>query len=273
MANRSKNKTSKQEKENYPQTHPTNSLQQNRGKNNSVPVEFHVQRHGPLLLLHFNSALTQHQALARMEAFYESKSEGKTYISLQDPKTNLLCRNYEAFNMPVSAIQEWLQAMRSSEMVFSSTQGNDSPRSIPGWWCPFTNSQESFLLNELWSLGLLKAPKGHDASSYLISVTDKSAIHHELLHALFSLHSGYRSKVQGVWEGLSSECRMVIYNDLLMRDYGEQVWVDEFQAYVSENAGEFGKKVRTECEEAAMVLRESQAQAWTELNLNIAQFT
>lgn len=64
---------------------------------------------------------------------------------------------------------------------------------------------------------------------------------------------------------------MVISNDLLMRDYEDRVWVDEFQAYVTENSGEFGKKVRTECEEAAIVLREAQTQAWKDLNLDIAQ--
>lgn len=58
-----------------------------------------------------------------------------------------------------------------------------------------------------------------------------------------------------------------------MRGYGQQVWVDEFQAYVSENTGEFGKKFRAECEEVGIVLTQAQAQAWKELNLNIAQLT
>lgn len=272
MAKRSKNKTSNQEKGSNPLFHPTNSVKQKKGQNNSVAVDFRLRRQGPLVLLHFKTPLTQHEALARMEAFYESKSEAKTYISLQDPKTKFLCRNYQAFNLPVCAIQEWLQAMQSSEKVFSSSQGNENLCSISGWWRPFTNSEESVILNQLWSLGLLKAPKGHEPSSYLISVTDKSAIHHELLHALFFLHSGYRDKAQEVWERLSSKCRMVVSNDLLMRDYGEHVWVDEFQAYVNENAGEFGKKVRAECEEAAKVLREAQTQAWKELNLDVAHF-
>lgn len=199
MAKGSRNKTSKQDQGNHSQVHPKNSLKQKKGQNESVAVDFHIKKHGPLVLLHYKSPLTQHQALARMETFYESKSEANTYISLQDPKTKFICRNYQAFNMPVSVIQEWLWAMQSSEKAFSSMKGDGNPCSISGWWRSFTNSQESLLLNGLWSLGLLKAPKGHDASSYLISVTDKSAIHHELLHALFFLHSGYRDKVQGVW--------------------------------------------------------------------------
>lgn len=275
MAKGIKVKTSKQGKKNHSQILPANSLKQNRGhsQNDSISVDFHAQRHGPLIFLHFKTSQTQHHALARMEAFYESSSGAKTYISLQDPKTKLLCRNYEAFNMPILAIQEWLKAMQISEKVFNTTtQGNDNSCSIPGWWDPFTNPQESLLLDHLWSLGLLKTPKGHAASTYLISVTDKSAIRHELLHALFFLHSGYREKVQKVWEGLSSKCRLVVSNDLLMRNYGEQVWVDEFQAYVSENAGEFGKKLKTECEEAGMVFREAQDEAWKELHLNVSNF-
>lgn len=273
MAKRSKNKTSEQEKGKFSLRRPTTSLKQNRGQDESMPVTFQVQKHGPLILLHFTNPKTQHQALARMEAFYESKSEAKNYISLHDPKTEHLCRNYEAFNMPVCAIQEWLQAMKIAEHVSSSTQDTAKQFSTSGWWRPFTSSQESLLLTQLWTLGLFNMPKGCVASSYLISVTNKSAIHHELLHALFFFHPGYRDKVEGIWRGLSRKCRMRVSNDLSMRDYGEQVWVDEFQAYVSENAGEFGGKVSAECNGAGIVLREAQAQAWEELNVNISQFT
>lgn len=275
MVKRSTTKASQQEKGNIPHAlvHSTPSLKQNRTQDDSAPADFQVQRHGPLILLHFTAPKIQHQAMARMEAFYESKSEAEKYISLQDPKTQLLCRNYQAFNLPLCAIREWLHAMQTSEGISSSRQGNANPFCTARWWCPFTNSQECQLLTQLCRLGLFNAPKGWDASRYLISITNKSAIHHELLHALFFLHPGYREKAQGLWEGLSNRCRIVVTNDLLMRGYGEQVWVDEFQAYVSENAGEFGKKVRAECNEAGMVLRDAQAQAWKELNLDIARFT
>lgn len=266
MAKNSSNSTSK--RKHGTNTQPKDPLKQSRGQSDSNTVEFVTQRQGPLILLHFTTLEAQHQTLARVESFYESASHTRKYITLQDPMTKFLCRNYQAFNLPIIAMNEWLQAMQNSEKALSSGQGSKDPYSLQGWWRSFTNTQESCLLDQLWQIGCLGVLKAGETPSYLISVTNKSATQHELLHALFFLHSGYRDKVNKLWEGLSKKCRLVISHDFLMRGYGEHVWVDEFQAYVSEAGGKFGKKTKQECIEAGVELRAAQILAWQELVLD-----
>lgn len=247
---------------------PSKTLpEESKAQDGSKP-DFLTQHQGPLILLKFTTPKAQHQALARMESFYESNKESRTYINLQDTATKSLCRNYQAFNLPVSAICEWLQAMRISESPLQETSGN-----IPqGWWRSFTTPQEACVLRHLSQVGCFKSPTSGEAPSYLISVTEASAIPHEALHALYFLHPGYKEKAQQVWMGLSQKCQAVISQDFTLRGYGEHVWVDEFQAYVSEDHGEFGNKARQECSDAKGSLIKAQGAAWKELDMNIGAF-
>ncbi|KAJ4387078.1 enhancer of mRNA decapping [Gnomoniopsis smithogilvyi] len=252
------------------QVQPKGASNQPSSQNAAFPKDFEMREYGPLILVHFSSPKAQHQALARVETFYESGSDASNYISLQNPKTKLMCRNYEAFNMPILAIKEWLQAMKISEKALSRSQHNADPYSFPGWWRSFTNLQESNLLDQLWRCGCLKALKDGENPVYLISFINKSAVHHDLLHALYFLHPGYQDMVRKQWLALSKPCRLVITHELLMRGYGEHVWIDEFQAYVSEDQGCFGKKVTEECHQVRLELRAAQSLAWEELDLNVA---
>ena len=58
----------------------------------------------------------------------------------------------------------------------------------------------------------------------------------------------------------------VIEYDLVMRKYDTAVFEDEFQAYVSENVNEFGKKCASECIRAAERLKIAQRECWARLN-------
>lgn len=86
---------------------------------------------------------------------------------------------------------------------------------------------------------------------------------------IFCTRDNYRHKVQQLWMGLSKKRRLVVSHNLLMRGYGEHVWVDEFQAYVSEDGGEFGNKTKQECDEAGVELRAAKSSTWEEMDLNV----
>lgn len=246
-----------------------------QGRSQSYPKsDFIVQRHGPTILLQFTVPEAQHLALFRMESLYKSKSDAQPYVPLQNPGTKLLCRNYQAFNLPISSIYEWFQAMQKTEKNLCQSQGNlDIHKSLQGWWSLFTNSQESRLLDHLWQFGCLRDIKPGEVPSYLISVTYKSVIQHEISHAFYFLHPGYGHKVHQLWMGLSKKIRLIISHNLLMRGYGQHVWVDEFQAYVSEDRGEFENKTKQECDEALLELRAAQSSTWKERDLNVQVFS
>lgn len=227
--------------------------------------EFNVQIQGPLIIFTFYSPKAQHQALARLETFYESESEATNYINLDEAKTKRLCPNYQAFNLPTIAVHDWLLAMLDSEIT--------APKSVGRRWRPFTNSSESCLLDHLGQVGCLEKPQLGEAPSYLISVSDKSSVPHEASHALYFLHSGYRKKAQQAWDGLSGKCRSIVQQDMMLRGYGSHVWVDEFQAYVSKNDSEFGKKTKDECMRAKKMLVAAQALAWQDLGLDVDDFS
>lgn len=246
------------------ETRSKKSQGESRGQDGSKP-DFLTQHQGPLILLKFATLKAQHQTLARMESFYESNKDARTYINLKEAATKGLCQNYQAFNLPVIAIWDWLQAMRASENTLQETSSN-APH---GWWHSFASPHEALLLEHLSQVGCFKSPATGKVPSYLISVTEASAIPHEALHALYFLHSGYKETAQQVWKGLSPKCQAVISHDFTLRGYGEHVWVDEFQAYVSEDDGEFGNKSRQECNEAKGVLIKAQGVAWKELDMHI----
>lgn len=186
---------------------------------------FTGRRSGPLIVVQYTSSIIQHQALARMETFYESKTDSQTYLSLQAVEMKQLCRNYQAFNLPISTVHSWLHAMqnagRPSRDTKTASQGNPQ-----GWWRSFTNSHESHLLDYLNQVGCFKSLDFSEAPIYLISVSESGSIHHEALHALFFLHSEYRSEVQRVWDEFSEKCQSTVQRDLTLRGYGKQVWVD-----------------------------------------------
>lgn len=171
----------------------------------------------------------------------------------------------------MTALQSWLQAMWNAETGSQkSKEDRLEHNGTQGWWHAFTNPHESSLLAHLSQAGWLRGAELGDpaAQSYLVSVSDEGSMSHEVLHALYFLHAGYRDEVQRMWDGLTKKCRSIVQRDLTLKGYGEHVWVDEFQAYVVENVAEFGNRTKQECTEASLVLRSAQKSAWSELGMD-----
>lgn len=273
MGNRKPDKTGTLKRRSTPKE---GALTEGRGQKDAQPA-FTFQQQGHLILFKFKTPDAQYQALARMESFYESNEVAGTYITLEEGATRGLCRGYKAFNVPVSAIREWLQEMQASGNMLQDVSNNNTSQ---GWWRSFTSPQEAQVLDHLSRAGCFKSPAAGAAPRYLISVSTNSIaqlgllLHHELSHALYFLHTGYRETVQLAWNGLSKKSRSVISQDLAMREYAVHVWVDEFQAYVSEEGGEseFGNIAKLECGEVKAVLAKAQCSAWKELNLDVNVF-
>ncbi|KAJ3042837.1 hypothetical protein HK097_001891 [Rhizophlyctis rosea] len=92
---------------------------------------------------------------------------------------------------------------------------------------------------------------------YLIAhlQTDKSTLLHEYAHAHYHLNPSYRAECHRLWDSLDDSTRQIISKELAFRNYREDVVVDEFQAYVVEGPGEFGKKVVGRLDEVHRILR------------------
>ncbi|KAJ1028573.1 hypothetical protein NDA16_001739 [Ustilago loliicola] len=235
----------------------------------------------PVLTLLFPTAALQHAALARMEAFYESDSKAKSYLTLQQAADERICRNYQGFNFPVrQGVQEWLDAMYEA----TSQDGAGDEADAPKWWTPHCSTEENQLLDVLVSLGAISPYEGassRDADSeagsitYVISCVASQAhstLSHELLHALYFLSAPYRSFVSHQYASLSAANKKVIETDLGMRKYSPSVFEDEFQAYLAEGLGtekEFGNKPAAECKDIAEVLRAQVPKEWKKLGLDL----
>ena len=84
-------------------------------------------------------------------------------------------------------------------------------------------------------------------SSLYIIATTRSEMHHlthELRHVLYFFDSKYRTLVHQVWNDLDTSIQTKITSELMGWGYAERVWIDEFQAYVSEDSNCFGKKLK-----------------------------
>lgn len=240
----------------------------------------------PLLLtLLFRDKASQHYALARIEAFYESSAvEGNQYLTIDQAKSQKLCPNYEAFNFPISAVNEWLLQMKKchfNDSIFAVPPQDEMSSTdetiVEQWWQVHCNEEEVELLRFLDSMGCLEDPtvnsdstsKPTNAPQYLItSLTSQatSSLPHERLHFLYFASKEYRDYVENMYASLSNKTRKIIEIDLGMRGYAKHVWQDEFQAYVSLNAAEFGNSTKQECTSLKQELQEKQSLIWKQVN-------
>ncbi|SPO23271.1 uncharacterized protein UTRI_01949 [Ustilago trichophora] len=231
----------------------------------------------PVLTLLFPTAALQHAALSRMEAFYESDSNAKSYLTLQQAADERICRNYQGFNFPLrQGVQEWLDAM------FDATGADEGS---PKWWAAHCSAEENQLLELLVDLGAISSYEGASSRnadsgeagsiSYVISCVASQAhstLPHELLHALYFLSAPYRAFVTQQYASLSAANKKVIETDLGMRKYSPSVFEDEFQAYLAEGLGtekEFGNKPAAECKDIAEALRAQVRKEWKKLGLDL----
>lgn len=282
-----------------------------KGGNHSPPTEtesddrhegmqaFVATTDGPIMVLRFVSRAAQHRAMARAETYYESvdarlagyqswNALGKIFgeehhIPCRDTWRIIadrhLCKGYEAFNLPVSAMRNWIEDMRAVEVVTQKTETEADDRT--SWLKAVCLREEVQLLEHLADQGVIdlasttpnhaEDPTQGKSSSdvqYLISTTSSSigtALLHERLHALYHLSPRYASEVHTQYTtSLSKKSRKVVEHDLKMRGYRDSVWEDEWQAYLlgssagdAEGPGEatWGKGPREECLECRGVLR------------------
>jgi hypothetical protein len=232
-----------------------------------------------LLTLLFDTKEAQHSALSRIEAFYESSQNSQRYLTLAEAKEHRQCEHYEAYNFPLVIVRTWLNSMEkvhypdgrpSSGRVKDDEEDEDENVEKTQWWKAHCSVQEIHLLAFLDSLDLLEEPNSIDPTStstspvYLISTlsSKQASLRHERLHFLYYISPTYRKKVEEEFESLSSKARKIVERDLTMRKYSPQVWIDEFQAYVSEDAGEFGNSVKQECQDISQSLQMYQREIW-----------
>jgi hypothetical protein len=232
----------------------------------------------PLLMtLLFDEKAVQHAAMSRIEAFYEANKESeRQYLTLEQAKERRICLNYEAFNCPITCVVQWLNAMKtyheSVDGCLSASQLDDQP-----FWAPYVNECEAFLLQHLIDrqcvafdeeiAGLFVLPSASSPRYMVTALTSQAhaSLAHEQLHFLHFVSPDYREQVRISYETLTSKTRKIIETDLALRKYAEHVWSDEFQAYISEDAGEFGAKTLAECAPIRTRLRSLQHRLWREL--------
>ncbi|CEH17188.1 hypothetical protein CBOM_03251 [Ceraceosorus bombacis] len=240
---------------------------------------FALRGHGtPLLTLVFQDASHQRAALARMEAFYEGAGAPKgVYLDLEEASNARLCRNYQAFNLPLDSVRQWLAAMRRHHGECEAqhadpsetSEGASSSTSEMSWWESHCNPTECAVLRQLHSLEAL-AEQSNSPFRYLVSVLQQfaaSSLTHEQNHALFHLVPSFASAAQRAWDDLPRKAKSIIQHDLQLRGYAESVWVDEFQAYVAEDPSEFGNVAAEACAEARDRLQQERKQGWQALGL------
>ncbi len=232
-----------------------------------------------------------------MEAFYEGEQTAR-YLNLEEARTQRLCSNYQAFNLPVSAVLCWLEAMREA------STGEAEP-----YWAVETNDWERALLWHLQREGVAipGVPPAEDvtAPAYVVSTcsSEESSLAHERQHALYHLHPGYAHACRQLFpvtgkmlaavgrqeEPISTEesvgwpssqpippqhspaiAQAIAYELGKLRGYHPRVWTDEWQAYLSVplkclDEAEFGNKAKDEVRQAAALLREWSQRAWQEV--------
>jgi hypothetical protein len=234
-----------------------------------------LEKVSPLLTLLYDSKEAQHAALSRIEAFYEGNQDAQTYLTLDEAQQERLCQHYEAFNFPIGTVTKWLQCMKDRQAPVEAIEEEAIDTKVAPWWTDYCNAHENHLLDHLTQLGVFTAVDESqdnpttDTPIYLISTlsSKQAALQHERLHFLYYISAEYREKVHLEYQSLSTKSRKIIKNDLQMRKYSSSVWIDEFQAYISEDAGEFGKSIYAECQEIQSTLKPLQRRLWKDLNL------
>lgn len=61
---------------------------------------------------------------------------------------------------------------------------------------------------------------------------DKSVLEHEELHARYFLDKEYRKSVRRAWKECSPEYQRKVFQKMMSMGYPEEVWLDEWQAYM-----------------------------------------
>jgi hypothetical protein len=83
-----------------------------------------------------------------------------------------------------------------------------------------------------------------EATEYIIACIrgDTSTLLHEWAHMKYHLDPHYKQICNQMWDELDSAPKKAITNDLILRNYKPEVYIDEFQAYLLETPSDFGRK-------------------------------
>ncbi|KAJ3196601.1 hypothetical protein HK101_008393 [Irineochytrium annulatum] len=92
---------------------------------------------------------------------------------------------------------------------------------------------------------------------YLIAAVkaDRPTLAHEWAHARFYVDEDYRAQCVKVYDTLDEAVRAGIIKELIGWNYQPAGYVDEFQAYVVEDAGSFGEKWRSALKKSNIILK------------------
>jgi hypothetical protein len=69
---------------------------------------------------------------------------------------------------------------------------------------------------------------------------EKSVLEHEVLHARYFLDKEYRKKVLRMWKKQSVKYQNKVFQKMRSMGYPEEVWLDEWQAYLFTNDLDLG---------------------------------
>lgn len=264
--------------------------------------------HGPIVALLFGERHTQNAALGRIEAFYESPLHASAYLSVADAQSAKVCAGYEAYNFPTHALQRWYGALDRAAGNVPSTEeqgmgataegGGAAPSAetpanrltrdatrtggaLPASYLAACTPEEVAVLIYFAGLGMLPdaatdagaAPA--EVPTYVIAAlvsNADAAFAHERLHALYHLSPSYRALLARLWADLPALNRKAIAFDLGRRGYREEVWEDEFGAYLgvrvdapskrTDPAQEFGNKNAAACRDVRQALLRSIPKFW-----------
>ena len=116
---------------------------------------------------------------------------------------------------------------------------------------PISNVYEGVIYNrEGHNFPSNMIPASHQLSKYknnhkyVIGIYNSSSIQHELLHAKYYIDSNYREKVIKEWNEMEPVKKQHITKFLKKMGYGDNVIIDEYQAYrYTEKPNFFGVKL------------------------------
>ncbi|KAI9097298.1 hypothetical protein DFS34DRAFT_119272 [Phlyctochytrium arcticum] len=187
-----------------------------------------------VLVLGFRTSADLTAALGRPHVFYEG---GRLKGALK------------GVNFPVQGLQKWVASL-DSEMATTEEQWVIDQIKELCLRKPGTDADNS--------LAELKTTSSSTEVTYICAYIrpDKSTLLHEWAHAQYHLSTAYRETCHSLYEELSEAVRKVVRNELEMRNYRPEVFVDEWQAYCVEGPGEFGKKCAKEMSVPHRILKD-----------------
>lgn len=180
-----------------------------------------------VLILQFSTISSLQKCLERPHIAYEG-------AELRGP--------LKGVNFPVMHLLQWATMIRKEnltkdELEMFSLIRTKNKKSLMDW--------ENVYEKQLESRYLLACVAG-----------DMSTMLHEWAHAVYYLDEDYKRLSHQLYEQLPGDIKEIIDKELAFRNYRDDVFVDEFQAYVVEGPSELGKKLTMQLMQSHKMLKE-----------------